>query len=392
MGVPQALLETAPASRRHPPNGSKASLRDQRWDRRLEELLAFKTEHGHCDVPGNYPANPSLTFWVHNCRRMKKLGQLAPQRVQQLETIGFSWNVRKRRFVARDWDAMVAKLAAFKARHHHCNVPQACPDDPELAAWLHGVRCNKRAGRLDPDRIRQLDELGVEWDRGEARWWTMFGMLFQYKLKHCDCNVPGNWTGNPELGTWVKALRASRKNNRLSEERIRQLDQLGFEWERTGDPRWEGMYEQLAAFQREHGHCRVSTISKEHRKLGNWVRTLRMRRKKGDLSPEQIGRLDALGFTWDLWREQWESKFAALVKFKSMFGHCNVSQSWAYDRALGNWVVTQRLYYKKGLLDAQQIERLTALGFQFSLAPDRLILTPAAKLQAASRPDRRRAA
>ncbi len=93
--------------------------------------------------------DPSLAVWVFNCRRQRKQGSLDANRIKRLDAIGFAWAVRTRRFVARDWDAMVAQLEAFQRDHGHCNVPNAWPRNRELAAWLHGVRCNKRSGRLD---------------------------------------------------------------------------------------------------------------------------------------------------------------------------------------------------------------------------------------------------
>ena len=57
---------------------------------------------------------------------------------------------------------------------------------------------------------------------------------------------------------------------------------------------------ELVKFREEHGHCRVSTLSKPHAALASWVRTQRANKKVGRLRAEQIRRLDGLGFTWDM--------------------------------------------------------------------------------------------
>ncbi len=159
------------AGRRCAPAGS------DRWEQRFADLLAFKAAHGHCNVPSSYREDPSLAVWVFNCRRQRKQGSLDADRIERLDAIGFAWAMRTRRFVARDWDAMVAQLEAFRRDHGHINVPHAWPRNRELAAWLHGVRCNKRSGRLDADRVRQLDALGVVWEPQQTRWENMFAAL-----------------------------------------------------------------------------------------------------------------------------------------------------------------------------------------------------------------------
>jgi hypothetical protein len=353
--------------------------------------LAFKAAHGHCNVPSGYRKDPSLAAWVFNCRRQRKQGKLKAGRVERLDAIGFSWSMRTRRFVARDWDAMVGQLEAFRSEYGHSNVPNAWPQNLELAAWLHGVRCNKRSGRLDTTRVRQLDALDVVWEPQQTRWESMFATLVQYRRRHGNCNVPCGWAEDLALARWVKGMRAAQKRGDLDRERVRRLEAIGFDWDRGGEGRWEDMYAALADYQHLHGHCRISTLSEEHRLLGNWVHTQRTLRKLGRLDEGRIDRLDALGFTWDLRREQWEAMFAALAEYRRAAGHCDVPQNWAENRKLGNWVMVQRAAYKAGRLDGEHIERLQAIGFRFATG-DRILLTRPAKSRPAARPDKKRAA
>jgi hypothetical protein len=64
-------------------------------------------------------------------------------------------------------------------------------------------------------------------------------------------------------------------------------------------------FSKLRHFKEREGHCRVSKSHKEDdHNLGNWVSS--QRGKKDKLSPDQIKKLDALGFVWDPLEEQWE--------------------------------------------------------------------------------------
>jgi len=69
------------------------------WDR-FQELVEFKCIHGHCSVPSSNGKNPPLAVWVKCQRRQYKLFKrgepchLTPQRIQDLESIGFQWVIR----------------------------------------------------------------------------------------------------------------------------------------------------------------------------------------------------------------------------------------------------------------------------------------------------------
>jgi hypothetical protein len=253
-------------------------------------------------------------------------------------------------------------------------VPNNSPRHRELAAWLHATRCNKRSDRLDLKRVAELDLLGVVWEPQQSRWETMFAALGEYRQRHGDCNVPRGWAEDPSLAKWVKSVRASRKRREIDEERVQRLDAIGFVWDRDGDTRWDEMFAALSDFHGEHGHCRISTLSEDCRALGNWVHTQRTLNKQGKLDRERIARLDVLGFTWDLRRERWDEMLAVLEDYRQKNGHCNVPQSYAENGKLGNWVMMQRAAYKAGRLDGEQIERLQAIGFHFSLTGDRLLV------------------
>ena len=72
---------------------------DEVFEMRCLELIAFKEEFGHCDVPCKYPENKSLGRWCSNTRttyNRKKKGMkverhLPQSRIERLEEIGFEW-------------------------------------------------------------------------------------------------------------------------------------------------------------------------------------------------------------------------------------------------------------------------------------------------------------
>ena len=149
------------------------------------------------------------------------------------------------------------------------------------------------------------------------------------------------------------------------EEASRPLDQVAnARSSQRHDATWERHFDELKAFQKQHGHCNVSTLSETDAALGRWVHIQRRQRKVGNLSVERIRRLDQIGFTWNIVQDQWERMFAALEEYRRVQGHCRVP---ARNSKLGWWVAAQRSAYRKGKLDEVQIRRLETLGFQWSI-------------------------
>jgi Helicase associated domain len=116
-------------------------------------------------------------------------------------------------------------------------------------------------------------------------------------------------------------------------------------------------------FNKTHGHARVMSGHQERGlNLGNWVKE--QRRIKETLTPDQITRLDSLGFSWDPLADRWEENFAALVQFNKDNGHVRVLQSHReHGFNLGIWVNNQRS--RKERLTPDQIKRLDSLGFSW---------------------------
>ena len=66
------------------------------------------------------------------------------------------------------WETQFAAVEAFHAREGNCNVPYDYPENPSLGKWLSKQRASKRKGTLSPERINQLEGLGVVWRVGRG--------------------------------------------------------------------------------------------------------------------------------------------------------------------------------------------------------------------------------
>lgn len=185
-------------------------------------------------------------------------------------------------------------------REGHAEVPIGFETDDGhgLGQWVRTQRLNYRQGKLSGERIQRLEELGFDSDPYEAAWEEGYRQLQQFIEREGHAKVPGDFETNDgyKLHNWSENQRSANRNGKLSDERIRRLEELGFDL----DPHttsWEKAYALLAAFLEREGHADPPRSHVEDGfKLGSWC--LNQRYKKDRLSDERIARLDALGFRW----------------------------------------------------------------------------------------------
>ena len=331
------------------------------WDYWYGLLQKLQQREGHVrPVPTHKEAGLNLGQWVMTQRANK--GKLSPERIARLDKLGFIWDP-----LAEDWEINFAALERFKQREGHIRPAALYHENGlRLGSWVRTQRSRKRY--LSPERIARLDKLGFSWrlvGHAGSNWETNFAALERFKQREGHvCPVSTHKEDRLSLGRWVGSQRA-RKGN-LSPERIARLDKLGFSWRLVGDrggADWDIMFAALERFKQLQGH--VSPRQKHQEdglNLGWWVDT--QRKYKENLAPEQIVRLDKLGFSWDPYTDTWERKFAALEKFKQREGHVRPSQKHQEGGVnLGSWVATQR--NRRDRLSAEQIARLDQLGFSW---------------------------
>ena len=197
----------------------------------------------------------------------------------------------------------------------------------------------------------------------DQKWNARYRELEAFRAEHGHCNVS---QGQGSLGTWVHEQRRRKKGN-MAKERLRKLDDLGFNWGGTRIARrppappvmWDERFDDLTKYKAEHGHC---SAPRSHGPLGRWVD--KQRRRKGKMSKERIQKLDDLGFVWNPRGPPptWDERFEELLKYKSEHGDCGDAPS---HGSLGAWVNSQRIARKRGKLSKESARKLDDLGFDW---------------------------
>ena len=225
------------------------------WEEMFGALNEYKKIHGHCNVPRIWLENKQLSVWVKLQRNYYQKGNLSIDRINRLEEIGFVWEQLELK-----WEEMFNALNEYKKIHGNCNVPKDYREYKKLGTWVGRQRTNYQNSKLSEDRIERLEEIGFEWEQLELKWEEMFNALNEYKKIHGNCNVPKDYREYKKLGTWVHVQRSNYQNGKLSEDRIKRLEDIGFTWERL-ESKWEEMFNALKEYEKIHGDCDVPSVS-----------------------------------------------------------------------------------------------------------------------------------
>jgi len=157
------------------------SERQNAWNVKFDELKAYKSIHGNCDVPQAYKANPALGKWVSKQRdayrdfHSGKQRRITQEKINNLESIGFRFFIGKGKAI-RHWDHFFTDLVTFKEKFGHTNIPLSYNADPQLGRWAYFQRVNnmkKVEGKGLPiivkKRLDQLKDIGFRFHFEKSR-------------------------------------------------------------------------------------------------------------------------------------------------------------------------------------------------------------------------------
>jgi hypothetical protein len=155
---------------------------------------------------------------------------------------------------------------------------------------------------------------------------------------------------------------------KLSADRIRRLDEIGFDWDLTKGQRiWEVMFAKLCAFKKQHGHCDLKNRSAGSFVLRSWLEDQLRFFANNRLANDRLEQLKSVGVVFDVLvkepNQAREIMFERLLAYKAKYGDCDVPRNFYGIDRLAWWVVCQRKLYAEGKLERDFIRRLDEIGF-----------------------------
>jgi superfamily II DNA or RNA helicase len=334
------------------------------WFERYGELVAYKQEFGHCDVPKRSVKKRKLANWIVQQRVSRNAGTLSRDKIELLDAVGFKWHPGGHR-----WRENYLELVAFKDRFGHCRITQDWKEDKRLAKWVSTQRVRRKRGALSGDRVQLLNKLGFDWRIDVGTWDQRFGQLCEFKQRFDHTRVHVKWSENPKLGAWVVDQRHRRRRNKLRSEFERSLNEIGFEWELSQENpvEWDRMFTKLRHFKELNGHCQIPYDTQDAT-LAEWCQNQRRRFRSGRLKEDRRVRLDEIGFEWSppTAVDKWDQMLRQLSDHREQTGSCIFHNCDARSKPLRSWCSRQRRLRRLDLLSDERRSKLDALGFQWT--------------------------
>ncbi|MEU3877654.1 Helicase associated domain protein [Streptomyces sp. NPDC029704] len=271
------------------------------------------------------------------------------------------------------WEGYAAALK-YRAEHGHLNVPlrHRTAEGFHLGQWLVKQRQFHRKGWLADDRITALEKASIVWDPSEARWTAAYESAARWHAEHGHLDIPQSEAGdgNDMLGQWIVRQRQHRRAGRLSEERIRRLDDLGMIWEHR-DQAWQKNLDTLAAYRKEFGDTLVPQRYEYNGiRLGAFVSQMRAKYTAGKLSAQRISDLERVGMAWSDEHGLRKRALAAAVSWHRLHGSLSMPYDTRHDGVhLGAWLARQRAAHADGKLPSHLIDALNKLGMNWEPRP-----------------------
>ena len=194
------------------------------------------------------------------------------------------------------WFKHYTNLIEFQKKSGR-EYPNASDNDSKLYHWCKNQRRFYAKNIISNDRKKLLDKINFRWNTIHYSFEMRLKQLLDFKNKHETLHVSQvkyeKGSDYHKLSRWVNEVRRMYNENRLSLERIKKLDKIGFIWNME-DERFASNLLKIKRYYKTNGHFDVPQTGR-NKKLGEWVAQVRCR---GLAKQHYKDALDNIGFEW----------------------------------------------------------------------------------------------
>ena len=350
---------------------------EESFEKGFQMTVKYKEECGDANVPRDrIPQSFKLGRWQHNIRSRKHV--LSQNEIQRLEEIGFKFDLK----LSHDesFERGIQETIKYKKQYGDANAlwGYKTSDNFDLYRWQSNQR--RTNNKLSSEEAKRLEETGFKFNLNliNERFEKGFNETLKYKELFGDANAPISYKTHEgyALGKWQSHLRDKYKKGKLSPERIKRLEDIGFrlgniQIKLPSDESFERGFTETKKYKEQHGNANVphSYKTSQGYKLGQWQAYQRLLYKKGKLGFDKAKKLEKIGLIRNFKEESFEKGFQETVKYKKQFGDPSAPQSYKTPEGfkLGSWQSTKRQAYKQVKLSVERIKRLEEIEFKWQL-------------------------
>ena len=228
----------------------------------------------------------NIGMFKDRAREAYSKGKIKWWQFKLLDKIGFPFDP-----VHTPWEIQFQAIKRCWKSHPQCKpfIPSDYPQYQMLEKFIMNQREARQKGRLGNERIVLLDSIGFPWDHNEALWEHSYNLLRGMK-GHFPSSVSDEQT-EKRLYNWCLTQRRLRRRGKLSPEKIRKLDRIGFHWE-PHDETWDSHFAALKIFVKRHRRLpKMHKSAKNEYLLAAWINFQKSLVRKSKLPEDRLERL-----------------------------------------------------------------------------------------------------
>ncbi len=273
------------------------------------------------------------------------------------------------------WQSLYNELCDYKKKNNTTHVASRDSNYKILFKWCQKQKVLYNAKKIPEEHKQKLEEIDFFWGNGlemrsQITWDGHYEKLIIYKKKYKTTSVKYE-KGNKklrQLANWVFRQRMYKKEETLSEYRIKKLNAINFIWQSTigntgklDNDEWLNQILKLEDYKKKTGNCNVSQTNpnQEYAKLGKWLSDQRTSKKRGKLEKTRQEMLDNLGVVWNIHIYEFEKQIAELIEYKKVYGSFDVPITFEKNKNLAYFIY--RLKTGK-IKEKWKLDRLNEIG------------------------------
>lgn len=214
----------------------------ERFERGLQATIRYKSGNG------DNPNSPTLFIdsegyklgvWQSGMRIKRKKAALPSEWVEELEKIGFVWDLQGKNN-NENFKKVIKETLRYKEENNgNPNAPRkyVTPEGFKLAVWQDNFRKNFSRESLSEEVIKAFSDIGFAWKKQEWEFEKHFKATLEFMKRNNDNpNAPTKYKDPKgyKLGAWQNSLRTNYNKGKLSAEKIKRLEGVGFVWRVRG--------------------------------------------------------------------------------------------------------------------------------------------------------------
>ena len=384
------------------------------WDSWYELAKAYYEHHNNLDVPIHFrtlngyeydESGINLGIWIRNQRNVKNGHsdyKLTEEKIKKLEDICMIWEPFE-----YQWNIMY-NLAKIYYEHHgnllipnHFKTINGYEYDEQgvnLGTWIRYQRYIKKSKidyKLTEEKIKKLEDIRMIWEPLEYQWNIMYNLAKEYYKYHGNLLIHREFKTlngyeydeqGVNLGKWIMLQKLAFNgvgNKKLKSERIKLLNEIGMQWDKSFDIKWLNMYNLSKIYYDHYGNLLVPTNFKtingyeydeQGLSLGIWIGNQRRKNNKNKLTDDKVNLLNEIKMVWEPYEYNWNMTYFLAKIYYEHYGNLLVPKNFKTINGyefneqglnLESWINRQKTAFYNGELSIEKEELLKLIGVNF---------------------------